>query len=101
VVHDAHLFVLQIHASNFETSWWGEMVWLREAFHRLGIQDSRMSQSLILIDALSSACWGKKRKGEKEKKKKQEKDGGHFSFPRAGHALLAMMCRIFRTVRCN
>jgi hypothetical protein len=69
VVHDAHLFVLQIHASNFETSWWGEMVWLREAFHRLGIQDSRMSQSLILIDALSSACWEKRKR-----KKKRERE---------------------------
>jgi hypothetical protein len=36
---DAHLFVLQIHASNFETGWWGEMAQCMEAFHRLGVQD--------------------------------------------------------------
>jgi hypothetical protein len=28
-----------------------------------------MSQSLILIDALSSACWEKRKKKEREKKK--------------------------------
>jgi hypothetical protein len=45
VVHDAHLFVLQIHISSFGTGWQGEMCALlsalgcREAFHRLGVQD--------------------------------------------------------------
>jgi hypothetical protein len=39
VVHDAHLFILQIHASSFETSWQGEMVWHRKVFHGLGVQD--------------------------------------------------------------
>jgi hypothetical protein len=56
MVHDGHLFVLQFYASNFGAGWQGEMAcffqW--EAFHGLG---TRMSQSLILIDALSSACW--------------------------------------------
>jgi hypothetical protein len=40
MVHDAHLFILQIHASSFGAGWWGEMVAQhREAFHRLGVQD--------------------------------------------------------------
>jgi hypothetical protein len=36
-----------------------------EAFHELGVQ---ISQSLILIDAVSSACWDKKEKKKKKKK---------------------------------
>jgi hypothetical protein len=48
VVCDDHLFILQIHRSSFETSWQEEMVLHREAFHR-------MSPSLILIYAISSA----------------------------------------------
>jgi hypothetical protein len=39
VVYDAHLFVLQIHASSLGTSQWGEMVQHKEAFHGLGVQD--------------------------------------------------------------
>jgi hypothetical protein len=39
MVHDAQVFILQIHASSFESSWWGEMVKCREAFHGLGFQD--------------------------------------------------------------
>jgi hypothetical protein len=39
VVHDTHLFVLQLHPSSFETGWWGEMALCREAFHGLGVQD--------------------------------------------------------------
>jgi hypothetical protein len=39
VMGDAHLFILQILASSFETSWQGEMAWCREAFHGLGVQD--------------------------------------------------------------
>jgi hypothetical protein len=38
-VHESHLFVLQVDRSRFGTSWWGEMAWHREAFHRLGVQD--------------------------------------------------------------
>jgi hypothetical protein len=52
-----------------------------------------MSQSLILIDALSSACL--------EKKKKKEAARGFL--PRAGgwHILLAVPGGIFVAVRCN
>jgi hypothetical protein len=39
MVHDAHLFVLQIHTRNFETGLWGEMAQHREAFHGLGVQE--------------------------------------------------------------
>jgi hypothetical protein len=42
-----------------------------------------MSQSLILIDILSSACWEKKRKGGK---KKREKQSGAF-FPQGWTSL--------------
>jgi hypothetical protein len=46
-VCDAHLFLLQFHAGSFGSGWWGEMalifffgvVWHREVFHRLGVQD--------------------------------------------------------------
>jgi hypothetical protein len=48
---------MQIDASSFGTSWWGEMAWCREAFHGLRV---RMSQSWILIDVLSLLV-GKKR----------------------------------------
>jgi hypothetical protein len=58
MVHDADLFILQIHTSSFET----EVVQHRVAFHWLG---SRMSQSLILIDDMSSAFGVKKKKEEK------------------------------------
>jgi hypothetical protein len=64
VVRDGHLFLLQIHISSFETGWQGEMTQRKEAFHGLG---SRMLQSSILIDALSSACWenNKERNGHR------------------------------------
>jgi hypothetical protein len=46
MVHDAHLFILKIHASSFGTDWRGEMThfffsvaWCREGFHGLGVQD--------------------------------------------------------------
>jgi hypothetical protein len=39
MVHDAFLFVLQIHISSFETSWQGEMTWHTEASHGLAVQD--------------------------------------------------------------
>jgi hypothetical protein len=39
VVRDAHRFVLQTHASNFETGWQAEMVQHKEAFHWLRVQD--------------------------------------------------------------
>jgi hypothetical protein len=38
MVCDAHLFVLQIHASSFGTGWWGEVVQRREAFNGLGVE---------------------------------------------------------------
>jgi hypothetical protein len=48
VVHDAHLFILQLHAS-------------REKWHCVGKLStglgSKISQSLILIDALSSLSY--------------------------------------------
>jgi hypothetical protein len=40
MVHNAYLFILQLHTSSFEASWWGEMaplffivVWYKDAFH--------------------------------------------------------------------
>jgi hypothetical protein len=60
----------------------------REAFHKLG---SRMLQSLILIDGLSSAYW--------EIKKKTERARGLFS--QGLTCLLAVLCGIFTAVRCN
>jgi hypothetical protein len=39
VMCDAHLFVLQIHASSFGTSWQGEMAWHKEVFYGLMVQD--------------------------------------------------------------
>jgi hypothetical protein len=51
-----------------------------------------MSQSLILIDVLSSVVG-------REKEKKREKLG--FFFPSAGHTLLAVPHGIFRAVTCN
>jgi hypothetical protein len=66
VVPDAHLFILQFHISSFGTAGrekcaatFFNVALCREAFHRLG---SRMLQSLILTDALSSACREKRRK---------------------------------------
>jgi hypothetical protein len=63
MVHDAHLFILQIHASCFGAGWQGEMVLffsVRNGIGRFSMgQRSRMSQSSIMIDALSSACWEK------------------------------------------
>jgi hypothetical protein len=36
----------------------------------------------------------------RERKREREKQPGGF-FPRAGHALLAVLCGIFVAVRCN
>jgi hypothetical protein len=67
----------------------------REKWHNIGRlplgKASRMLQSSILIDALSSACW--------EKKNKDKQTGGFFL--RAGHTLLAVLCKIFMAVRCT
>jgi hypothetical protein len=69
VVHDAHLFILQFHASNFGAGGQGEMGYFFSVCHGIGRLSmglgSRMSQSLILFDALSSACWEKNKKEEK------------------------------------
>jgi hypothetical protein len=71
VVHNAHLFILQFHTSSFRTSWWGDMTllffseWCVVGKISMGYR-SRMSQSFILIDALSSACWEKEKKKEKK-----------------------------------
>jgi hypothetical protein len=75
VVHDAHLFFLQIHASSFAAGWQGEVAPLLLVQHSVGGlgYGSRMLQNLILIDALSSACWEKKRK---KKDKKERNDWG-------------------------
>jgi uncharacterized oligopeptide transporter (OPT) family protein len=56
-----------------------------------------MSQRLILIDAVSSACWEKKGK----KKKEREVARVFFLGLVAGHALLAVLHGIFTAVRCN
>jgi hypothetical protein len=47
----------------------------------------RMSQSLILINALSSACWEEKK--EKKKKEREKRPGGLFS-PRTWLACYAI-----------
>jgi hypothetical protein len=62
--------------------------WHKEAFYELG---SRMLQSLILTEALSSACWEKK---EKKKKRERERSCQGLFFPvsEARHALLAVQC---------
>jgi hypothetical protein len=46
VIGEAHLFILQIHASSFRASQLGEMgstllstAWRKDGFHRLGVQD--------------------------------------------------------------
>jgi hypothetical protein len=39
MVYDAHLFILQIHASSVETGWWGEMACFIEGFHKSEVQD--------------------------------------------------------------
>jgi hypothetical protein len=56
-----------------------------------------MLQSLILIDALSSACW------EKEKKKERERNGGGGGafFPQGWTCLAGVLCGIFAAVSCN
>jgi hypothetical protein len=60
VVCDAYLFLLQFHTGGFVSSCQGEMALLFSVWHGLGRlssdKRSRMSQSLILIDALSSTC---------------------------------------------
>jgi hypothetical protein len=58
-----------------------------------------MSQSLILIDSLSSAFWVKE---EKKKEREREKWPGAF-FPglETGHGLLAVPGGIFVAVRRN
>jgi hypothetical protein len=58
-----------------------------------------MLQSLILIDALSSACWEKKKK-KKEKKRKKKWLGAFFPGTEVRHTLLAVPRWIF-AVRCN
>jgi hypothetical protein len=82
LVCNAHLFFLQFHASSFEASWQGEIGLLFSVLCKIGRLSMgwgyRMSQSLILIDALSSACWGKK---TQEKKKKTERESFYFPEP--------------------
>jgi hypothetical protein len=62
----------QIHTSSFGASWWGEMVPIfsaQSSIERLSM-GSRISQSLILIYALSSAYC----------KKRKRKRNGHGAF---------------------
>jgi hypothetical protein len=54
-----------------------------------------MSQCLILIDVLFSACW------EKKKRKKRNDQGPFYPGPEAGHTLLAMLRGIFAAIRIN
>jgi hypothetical protein len=54
-----------------------------------------MSQSLIFIDALSSACWEKKMR----ERKPEKQPGAFFPGPEAGYALLVVQHWIFMTVR--
>jgi hypothetical protein len=39
IILDAVLLILQIHASRFEISQWGEMEWPKENFQGSGVQD--------------------------------------------------------------
>jgi hypothetical protein len=58
-----------------------------------------MSQSLILIDALSSACWENKEKGKKIMREKKREVAWSI-FPRVSrNFLLAVQGRILTTVR--
>jgi hypothetical protein len=96
MVHYAHLFILQIHASSFGVGQQGEklLFLLQHSIRKLSMgSGSRMVQSLILIDAMSSADW---RKTKKEKDKYPE-----FFFPSAGEALLTVPCGIFVAVSCS
>jgi hypothetical protein len=75
VASDAHLFTLQFHSSSFVAGWQGEMVPLFTMWHNIGrLSMLGFMMSLILIDALSSTCW------EKRRKKNKEKEPGFF-FP--------------------
>jgi hypothetical protein len=58
----------------------------REAFHGLGI---KMSQNLILIDALSFACW------EKKEKQVEKRLGAFFLGLEARYTLLAVHSNTF------
>jgi hypothetical protein len=65
----AHLLILQVNTGSFETGQWGEIVYsfsqgrhsleLGSVWNGIGmfsmVLESRMSQSLILFDAVSSA----------------------------------------------
>jgi hypothetical protein len=88
LVCNAHLFFLQFHASSFEASWQGEIGLLFSVLCKIGRLSMgwgyRMSQSLILIDALSSACWGKKTQ-EKKKKQRERNHQGAFIFQNQTH----------------
>jgi hypothetical protein len=57
VVHDAHLFILQSHTSSFGASQLGKMAPIFSVWPGIGkhstSQESRMLESLILIDAMS------------------------------------------------
>jgi hypothetical protein len=72
MVHNDHLFILQFNASSFGSVWWKKCchffsVWCGIGRLSMG-QGSRMFQSLILMDALSSAYWENKRKKKKKEK---------------------------------
>jgi hypothetical protein len=75
MVHDVHLFILHIHANSFGAGWQGEMELLFSVWHCVGRLStdygSRILQSFILIDALSSACW-------KKKKRERNRQGAFF-----------------------
>jgi hypothetical protein len=77
VLCDAHLFVLQIHASSFGTSWWGEIVQHRNAFHGLGVQDVTEFHS----DGCSVFCLlgGEERERERKREREREAARGLFS----------------------
>jgi hypothetical protein len=85
MVCDAYLLVLQIYASSFGAGQWGGTALLFSVLHSLRRhsmhQGSKISQSLILIDDLSSVCW------EKENERNSQ---GTF-FPTNGHTLLAVL----------
>jgi hypothetical protein len=93
--------MLQIHCKQLATSRWEETVPLFSVWCSIGMlsmsKGSRMSQSLILIDALSSASW-EKRERERERERERKRKTLWRLFPRARHTLLAVLRRIFAVV---
>jgi hypothetical protein len=94
MVCDAHLFFYNFMQATLEPA--GREKWCPFSMWH-GVGRLSMGPELILIDALSSACWEK----EKKKRSRSSQEGAFFPGPEARHALLAVPYRIFVVVRCN